>query len=130
MDGNTYCVCCSSITEIVSVEVSIGLLVIGRTAATRLADIDCKVLDCVHVSSCSLAAQQVIFWLCLRDGNTPNCATTQNDCMDYGGVDRIGPILAQPENYLLCCEATGGYMDTWPEPYTRYQSVELLQFLL
>ena len=50
--------------------------------------------------------------LCLRDGNTPNCATTQNDCIDYGGVNRTGPMLAQPDNYLLCCEAAGGYVDT------------------
>ena len=31
---------------------------------------------------------------------------------DYGGVNRTGPMLAQPENYLLCCEAAGGYVDT------------------
>ena len=53
------------IIEIVLVEVSLGLFVIGRTAATRLADIECKVLDnSVYVSSCSLATQQVILWLC------------------------------------------------------------------
>ena len=57
--------------------------------------------------------------LCLRDGNTPNCATTQNDCIDYGGVDRIGPMLAQPANYLLCCEAAGGYVNTTIQNLTQ-----------
>ena len=65
LNGREHVLCLLlQIIEIVSVEVSLGLLVIGRTAATRLADIECKVLDCVHVSSCSLATQQVIFWLC------------------------------------------------------------------
>ena len=61
-----------------------------------------------------LAADCLECWngLCLPDGNTPNCALTDNDCIDYGGVDRTGLMLARPGNMMLCCEAAAGYVDT------------------
>ena len=68
-----------------------------------------------------LATECLDCWngLCLRDGNTPNCAKAQNDCIDYGGVDRLGSMLAQPDNYLLCCEGAGGYVDTFFQNLTQ-----------
>ena len=61
-----------------------------------------------------LAADCLECWngLCLPDGNTPSCGLTDNDCIDYGGVDRTGPMLAQSGNMMLCCEAAAGYVDT------------------
>ena len=68
LNGREHVLCLLfQIIEIVLVEVSLRLIVIGRTAATRLAAIECqlcKVLDSsVYVSSSSLATQQVISWL-------------------------------------------------------------------
>ena len=70
-----------------------------------------------------LATECLDCWngLCRQAGglDIPNCALSDNDCIDYGGVDRIGPMLAQPANYLLCCEAAGGYVNTTIQNLTQ-----------
>ena len=95
--------------------VLVYILLAHATTSQQLSNEGKAILDIVlRATVIFLAADCLECWngLCLPDGNTPNCALTDNDCIDYGGVDRTGPMLAQPGNMMLCCEAAAGYVDT------------------
>ena len=95
--------------------VLVYILLAHATTSQQLSNEGKAILDIVlRATVIFLAADCLECWngLCLPDGNTPMCALTDNDRIDYGGVDRTGPMLALPGNMMLCCEAAAGYVDT------------------